>query len=183
MTKWMLLVAVMPLLFSCASMPAPEGPDDSLVIGYFALDFPEGFFEQSKRTFTSGVTLNIKNETTGGRFRLTTSKGYFQFLSNGSDSYLIEEYSFQERDQSGRYGVKGEVNRKFSTRTHSVVYLGHLTVVYTKPKATHKTSADLKSNYWAFKTSDDFKYNEGELLSYLRDKDPECPWLEYEVVH
>lgn len=183
MNRWLLLVAVLPLLAACASIPTPESPDDSLVIGYFALDFPDGFFAQSRRTFTSGIGLLIKNETTGRKFRLTTSNGYFQFLSNGTDGYTIMEYSLKERDPSGMYSVGGKLDRSFSTRTRSVVYLGHQTIVYSKPKNMYRSSGDSKENYWNFEKSNRHTYNEGQLLSYLVDAAPESPWLQYEVVH
>ncbi len=179
MNRWLLLVAVLPLLSACASIPAPEGPDDSLVIGYFALDFPDGFFDQNRRTITTGITLSFVNQTTGRKFSITTSNGYYQFLSNGADSYTFASYKVQ----SDRATIQSAVNKTFAAKPRSVVYLGHLTVVYSKPKATHQTSMDQKTNYWNFDTSADFAYKDGELVGYLRDKDPENPWLEYEVVH
>jgi hypothetical protein len=178
MNRWLLLVAVLPLLSACASIPSPESPDDSLVIGYFALDFPDGFFDKGRRTITSGVTLNFVNQTTGRKFWITTSNGYYQFLSNGTDSYTFASYKIE----SDRATVQSTVDKTFATKPRSVVYLGHLTLIYAKPKQTHKTSMDQKSNYWNFDTTANFLYNEGELRSYLREKDPDSPWLEYEVV-
>ncbi len=178
MNRWLLLVAVLPLLSACASIPAPEGPDDSLVIGYFALDFPDGFFDQNRRTITTGITLSFVNQSTGRKFSITTSNGYYQFLSNGADSYTFASYKVQ----SDRATIQSKIDKTFAAKPRSVVYLGHLTVIYAKPKATHETSLDQKANYWNFETSANFAYKEEELRSYLRDKDPENPWLAYEVV-
>jgi hypothetical protein len=176
--RWfVLIVGVLSLLAGCASLPVPESPEDSLVIGYFVLDFPDGFFEQNRHTFTSGVTLNFINETTGKKFWLITSEGYFQFLSNGTDSYAFESYKLETSNGS----VNGGIDKKFAAKPHSVLYLGQLTLIYAKPKKTYKTSMDLKTVYWEFQNSSNFAYNEEELRGYLQGKDPQCPWLEYEV--
>jgi len=178
MKKRLLIVAVFILSFSCASTPYPEGPDDSLVIGYLALDFPDGFFEQNRRTITSGITLTFVNQASGRKFGVTTSNGYFQFLSNGTDSYNFASYKVQ----SDRATIQSSVNKRFDTKPHSVVYLGHLTVIYSKPKQTHRASMDLKTRYWNYETSAKFDYSEEQLRTHLEDQDPESLWLEYEVV-
>jgi hypothetical protein len=179
MNRWLLLAAVLPLLAACASIPEPEGPEDSLVIGYFALDFPDGFFDQNRRTITNGITLSFVNERSGNKFSVMTSQGYYQFLSNGTDSYSFA--GFKIRVDRGT--IQSNVNQKFAAKPHSVVYLGHLTVIYAKPQKTHEVSMDMKTHYWDYDISTNFTYNEGELQSYLKSRDPENPWLEYEVVH
>ena len=178
MSKWLFPIAAVPFLLACASIPAPEGPDDSLVIGCFTLDFPDGFFDQTKRTITSGVTLNFINETTGKKFWITTSDGFYQFLSNGTDSYLFDSYHLQSSGGS----VGGEFNKNLPLKPHCVVYLGHMTVIYAKPQKTHKTSMDEKTVYWNYERSVKMLFNEGELRTYLSSKDPQSPWLDYEVV-
>jgi hypothetical protein len=178
MKKWLLLAGLLPFLGACTSVPDPLDPEDCLVIGYFALDFPDGFFDQPKRTITSGVTMNFTNETTGNKFWLITSRGYFQFLSNGKDWYTIDSFKIETADGS----IESAWNRKFAPKPHSVFYLGHLTLFYAEPKRTYKTSMGQRMVYWDFKTSSNLVYNEGELRSYLQNKGARSPWLEYAVV-
>jgi hypothetical protein len=64
MKQCLLAIGVAALLGSCASIPAPESPDDSLVIGYMALDFPDGYFEEGRRTIASGINLSIRQLAT-----------------------------------------------------------------------------------------------------------------------
>jgi hypothetical protein len=172
-----LIVGVLSLMAGCASVPVPEGSDDTLVIGNFVLDFPDGFFDQNRRTIKSGVTLNFINESTGKKFWVLTSDGYFQFLSNGTDWYTFDSFS----SKPSGYTVGGEIKKKFAVQPHSVAYLGQLTLIYAKPKQTYKTSMDQKTVYWDFEKSSNFAYNEEELRGYLQGEDPQCPWLEYEV--
>lgn len=179
MKKCLLAVGLLAFLVSCASIPTPENPDDSLVIGYFALDYPDGWFDQAKRTIVSGVTLYFTNQSSGNKFWLTTSQGYFQFLSNGADSYSLEGYKVTvDRSTSS-----GDVSLKFTTKPHTVVYLGHHTMMHTDPQKTIRTTPEGRAIYWTYKRSINSQYKEGEMLTYLKSKDPESPWLEYEVVH
>src|SRR3989304_8102826 len=102
--KYVLLMASLIFaLSSCASIPAPEKADDSLVIGHLVLDFPDGFFEQPSRTIESGVMLHLVNTTKQTRFSLLTSGGYFRFLSHGADEYLLKGYEFSKRESGVVY--------------------------------------------------------------------------------
>ena len=179
MKKGLLAVGLLAFLVSCASIPGPENPDDSLVIGYFALDYPDGWFDHGKRTITSGVTLYFANQSSGNKFWLTTSQGYFQFLSNGRDSYSLESYKVTvERSTSS-----GDIGLKFTAKPHTVVYLGHHLMIHSDPRKTTRTTPEGRATYWTYTRSIDSKDKEGEMLTYLKGKDAECPWLEYEVVH
>jgi hypothetical protein len=179
MAKWMVLIGALGLLLGCASIPEPEGPDDSLVIGYLALDFPDGFFEENKRTIESLITLSFINETRGRSFRLTTKEGWFQFLSNGTDSYLYDYYEYKSSSGS----VRGQLQKKFAVRPRCVYYLGHLTITYNRPKLSTQGSLDPRTQYWDYDRSSSFSYNDEEVRNYLEFEDPASPWLAYEVQH
>ena len=178
MRRHLLLLGVLLLCFSCASLPSPKGPNDSLVIGYLALDFPDGFFEHSKRAITTGINLKFLNETTGKSFWVSSSDGYFQFRSNGTDSYSLE--SFKVETSTGSIG-ETPVRRKLITRPHSLIYLGHLTVTYVRPTRKSMTS-DQQTACWDFAISSKLAHNEEELRAYLLSVDPGSPWLGYEIV-
>jgi len=179
MKRWIAILGLLPLLLSCASFPEPEAPESSLVIGYLVLDYPDGWFDQAKRTIASGVTLYFTNQSSGNKFWLTTSQGYFQFLSNGTDSYSLESYKVTvDRSTSS-----GDISLKFTAKPHTVVYLGHHTMIHTDPQKTTKTTPEGRGTYWTYKRSTNSQEKEGEMLTYLKSKDPESPWLEYEVVH
>jgi hypothetical protein len=180
MKKWLALPGVLlllSLLLSCASSPAPENPEDSLVIGYFVLDYPDGYFDKPKRTFSSGITIYLTNQSTGRSFWVSTSGGYYQFLSNGTDTYSLDRYKHVVEGST----TSGTFNRRFTAKPHSVVYLGHSTLTYARPRQSVKT--DVKVIYWEFDTSHSGAFKDDEVLSYLKEKDPESPWLEYQIVH
>lgn len=52
------------ILVSCASFPEPKEEGDSLVIGSFVVDFPDGFFNKAPRTVKEGVWIEFENITT-----------------------------------------------------------------------------------------------------------------------
>lgn len=178
MKKRIAILGLLPLLLSCASFPEPEAPENSLVIGYLVLDYPDGYFEHGRRTFTSGITVNLTNQASGRKFWLTTSNGFFHFLSNGTDSYTLDTYKLSVEGATS----EGRLKRSFTTKPHSVVYLGHLTLTYAHPQKK-VSNLDTKLVYWDYEFSSSFKYNEGDLQTYLQSRDPDGPWQEYEVVH
>jgi hypothetical protein len=122
------IVLIAMLLASCASIPEPENESSSLVIGSLILDFPDGFFGETPRTLDSGVYVHVVNTTQGTDFHVSTgSGGYFYFLSNGTDHYSIEDYSFDERSTASMIKtvtLQGKIAHSFTASSRCVQYLG-----------------------------------------------------------
>lgn len=78
--KALFLVAVLDVL-SCAGIPKPETPQDTLIIGSFVLDFPDGFFDDPSRAITSGIELTITNTTKDSSFSVRDRAKRLLFLS------------------------------------------------------------------------------------------------------
>jgi hypothetical protein len=178
---WLVVVAV--VLAGCASLPRPESEDNSLVVGYLVLDFPDGFFADRPRTVSDGVQVSFINTTQQREFTVRTTDGYFCFLSNGSDDYVMKTYKYETRSNSGHTTTVGggEIMREISTEPGKVVYLGHITVVYGSPKRTRSLGGDAQS-FWSFDVKADSRWDLDSLHEYLVRRDSRGDWLEREVV-
>ncbi len=181
--KYVRCIIVLSVLIaaSCAGLPRPEGPDDSLVIGALVLDFPDGFFNFPAQTIGSHVDIVVENKIRGTKFAVsTTAGGFFSFLSNGADSYTLGSYSYITRQGSGgEYTIKGRLNYDFTPAQRSVNYLGHFTIRYTLPPnpAQQQSHREIKWQYNAEFMRD---VRQAEVREYLRTVEPDTPWLSYE---
>jgi hypothetical protein len=167
-------------LLSCASLPEPEGPDTALVIGSFTMAFPDGFFGGVPRTFTQGAKLYFANLRTSKSFSiLSDSRGYFSFLSNGTDEYAFVggEMKLNETGRQSSFG--GRVMRRFPTVPGKVVYLGHFTLSFTHPQKTAKQAN--KAIIWNYEEVVDLEWRDEELQQYLAAKSPDSAWLQREL--
>jgi hypothetical protein len=182
MKSFVLAVGVLLALGACASLPPPESDGSALVAGYLVEDYPDGFYNKAPRTIRHGINLTIRNLTQDTKFTVKTSNGYFYFLSNGTDSYLLENYELDVRESGeGTYFVGGKLGRKFGATPGKIVYLGHLTIKRSQPEKT-KEELSGRQTYWHFETSVDLQWKQGELLEFLRGIDPESVWLDREIV-
>jgi hypothetical protein len=181
MKRLIIPVAIAFALISCASLPRPQSSDDSLVIGSFVVDFPDGFFDRPAATFASGVWVKIANQTRGTSFQIiTTPGGYFWFMSNGSDSYSLEGFEFKTQTASGTYSIRDKIDYKWTVSPGHVHYIGHLAFTYKKPdKASTETYGG--TTHWSFERSLDKKSKPEAVREYLKATDPESPWISYEV--
>jgi len=182
MKKLFLFAGVIALLCSCASLPEPENQGDSLVIGQFILDFPDGFFSEPPCKITSGITLHMVNETKDTRFTLTTSyPGYFYFLSNGSDDFKLESYEYQTQRTKTTYTLpRTPLDLKISTVPDKVIYFGNLTLSYLLPEI--KREYGDRSTTWNYKHDVSIEWDKEAFLQFIKDKAPESQWLSREVV-
>jgi hypothetical protein len=176
------LVAIV-VLAGCASLPRPESDDNALVVGYLVLDFPDGFFADRARKVSDGVQVSFINTTQQREFTVRTIDGYFCFLSNGSDDYVMKTYKYETRSNSGGSATVGggEIMREISTKPGKVVYLGHITVTYGSPKRTKSLGGDAQS-FWSFDIRADSRWDLDGLHQYLVRRDSKGDWLEREVV-
>jgi hypothetical protein len=180
---WVLPMVLLLVLGACAGFPPPEEGGSSLVIGSLVLDYPDGFFDLKPCCFTRGVKLVILNATTDKRFSLTTDDGYFYFLSNGTDNYVLESYEYTKRTDTGEYNVGRNVGQKFSPVPNSLVYLGHITITYAAPDKVDKDKLGRKTTtYWDYNVSAGMDYDSDALLEYIREIEPDSSWLSYELV-
>ena len=172
---------VFAALFACASLPEPESPDNAMVIGSFAMAFPDGFFGGPSRTFTQGAKLYFYNYRTSKTFSVMTDpRGYYSFLSNGTDKYafLAGEMSLNETGRKSSFS--GQIMRAFPTVPGKVVYLGHFTLSFAKPDRTGK-QAD-KATIWNYEKVVNQKWQDELLQQYLTENSPDSAWLQREIV-
>jgi hypothetical protein len=176
-------VIVLLALGACAGLPEPEETGNSLVIGSLVLDFPDGFFGLKPCAFNRGVKLTFLNTTTNRRFTLSTSDGYFYFLTSGADTYVLESYEFSKKTDTHEYNVGRDVDRSFTPAPGSLVYLGHITITYSAPDMVSKDRLGRKtSTYWDYDVSAGVDFETDALLDYIRETEPESSWLTCELV-
>ena len=181
MKRYFVIVGVMVLLLSCATMPLPKGEGNSLVIGSFILDFPDGFFDLQPRKFDINVKLQFRNVTQDKSFRLYTSRGYFHFLTNGTDEYVLEYFNLGKTkigDTTYTFGG-ATLNFEISTMPNKVIYLGHVVFTYAVPDRDKKRGGTI---YYNFEPSSSTDWNKDLMLQYISDQQKDSPWLQYEIV-
>ncbi len=178
MKKLFLLAGLIALLCSCASLPEPESQGDSLVIGSFVLDFPDGFFKEPPRKITSGVTLNMVNTTKNSKFTLMTQyPGYFYFLTNGSDEFKWDSWEYATE---GYRLHRNPIKWRIAAAPDKVIYIGHSSLLYLKPKI--KREYGDQSSTWNFEHGFSVEWDKEAILQFIKDKAPESQWLSREVV-
>lgn len=91
------------LLVSCVALPKPETESDSLVIGFFSLVFPGGYFSSPLTTIDRGVELDFRDVTTGRWHVEFTIGGTFKFIAHGGDRYALISSRASLLDASRRF--------------------------------------------------------------------------------
>jgi len=180
----LLITAVaVSLLCACVGLPPPEKQGNCLVVGYLAEDYPDGFFQLPPRTVSDGMGIRFTNLTRGSRFTVRTSHGYYYFLSNGTDEYVLESYEWKVEEMGGtsRYSGGGKLGLKLQSVPDKVLYLGHVTVIQTKPQLG-KDTLEKDTTYWRFDTKIDFQWKDDDVRGFIRDRDAGSPWLRYALV-
>ena len=187
MKKWILPVlgVFLGLLVSCAGIPSAEKPTDTLVIGSFLVDFPDGFFNEEPRTFSSGIALTFTNVTSGSSFTIITAdKGYFWFLSNGTDSYELARYHYDYVSGSRhRFVLDSKIGYSFTTTPQSLLYVGHLELIYARPQRPDPTAYGRHQTVeWDFDTTWNRDFRTGEMSAHLSTLVGGPPWLSHTIV-
>ena len=174
-----LAAVVLSMIMGCTSLPAPEDAGNSLVVGRLTLDFPDGFFAQPAKTLRVGIKVDWLNTSTGKTFATHTSDGYFFFLSNGLDSYVLRSYEYKTESGAGGFTI-GPVNldKAVNVQPGKVIYLGDLTMTYAKPR---KVKLHGYTEYYDFDISAAIDWHVDELRGFFGSKDSASPWLDYEV--
>lgn len=176
----MIALAVGALLASCASVPKPEGESDTLVVGSFVSEFPDGFFGDPGRTLETNLRLDFTNLTSGQDFSVVTGKnGYFYFLSNGSDKYELTGYSFRENVERETFSGGNTLSYKFGPSSRCVHYLGHWVLTNANPGMKNATGTGTQT--WSYEYSIDRTFKTDEMRDYLQKEAADSVWLSYEV--
>jgi hypothetical protein len=171
-------------LASCASIPKPSDENTALVIGNLVLDFPDGFFRAYARTVEDRVRVEIVNKTQQSKFSMYTKDGYFSFLSNGTDEYVLMTYSYETQMSGGGKGSIGgqEIMGQISTTPGKVVYVGHITITYNAPNKSTTLGGGAQT-FWNYDVNFDLDWNTSALEEYLATKDPDGTWLSRGIVN
>ncbi len=196
------------MLSGCAGLPAPENEDDSLIIGSLVLDFPDGFFDWPGRKIDREVMVTVHNVTRNKNFTLMTSRGYFHFLGNGSDEYVLKNCKYRTREGGASYTL-GEraLGLKIVTTPGKVLYVGHIVLTYKKPggpgrkdlgarsmfRGDYKIPADRQGNRavlrlfmdatsWDYQVSVDRSWDRVGLRQFLKERGADSLWLAREIV-
>jgi hypothetical protein len=125
--------------------------------------------------FTGGVKLHFRNISQNHDFIVVTDEeGHYKFLSNGSDEYLLSGFSFSRKIADWRYDAEGELNIKVENAPASIVYLGHSSFIFSKPRSGRR----------GFQLSLEVDWDSPSLLEYIEYKCSQnsCVWLDYKII-
>lgn len=137
------VTATLTSLIACATVPAPRASSESLVIGSFALSFPDGFFGFAQTVVDSQVRLNIRDLTTGRWFSVYTVGGHFNFRVNGADRYVVESSEYHAWKGTGQCVVGARpLGVAIPAEAGKVISLGNLVLTYTPHGTTPITRDD-----------------------------------------
>ena len=204
MKKLVILGLLGPLLVSCASLPAPQTPQDSLVVGYFSLYFPDEYFNSGLTRIDRDIELDIRDITTGRWILRLVYGGPFQFVAHAGDTYVLESSRANLLNGSMRY-VFGPrpIELKIDPDPGKVVSVGTIQLTYSPVKES-PTTFHQRIDYsvrmggmgglsplnsgggqtvvdQAFDVSISQTFDDAGLLSYLKQVDPASQWLSREV--
>jgi hypothetical protein len=194
-------------LSACATIPQARNPGDCLVIGHLALEFPDGFLGLPPRTIASNLLLHFRDLTTNRRFACTATDGYFYFRGNGADEYRLERYVYSYQDYYGEYYLNDSIGQSFSSAPGKLVNLGQIVLRYEKPRISNRVTFaqatvfddagifwalkgemepymhETISSYWQYDRTIQRGWDDAATIAYLKQKDPNSPWLEAELAH
>lgn len=183
MKRNLFLLVIIVTLVSCAGLPKPKEDSDSLIIGYFELDFPDGFFDKTPRKIKNCIRLHFINLNTKKKFSVLTSNGYFCFLSNGKDDFLFLTFQYHKDEGLKTYSIhEKKIRRKITNLPHKIIYTGHLIYTFTKPGIIDTENfGGETTRHFRYRESISGESNKKALLEYIHEKQLSSPWLNYEI--
>ena len=168
---------------SCVGLPEPAGEEDSLVIGSLNLEFPEGLYEDTPQKIDMNVQLTFRNVTRNQRFHVYTKRGYFYFLTNGSDEYVLEGFRIlkTETDDTVHTFSGQTIGMRIRNSPNRVIYLGHVTVAYSAPRLVRRIGPGGAIRYYRYESRAAVRWDQDRLRRYLAERRSDGPWLELEI--
>ncbi len=198
MKPFLLSVTTLVFLISCAGLPPSAGPDDSLVIGSFVLDFPKGFYDLSRMSIENGVLLQIQDKTGGGSFSVYTQKGRFWFMAVAAHDYRLVSYRLVKSIGGVDYHLgKRDIDIAFTALPGKVNYVGDFRYVFNMPLNSRWIAREFcEPDYQMEITLDsatriDYVYEYSSaprqwdvqaLNDFMKELSPASPWLDREIV-
>ena len=168
---------------SCVGLPEPSGEGDSLVIGSLNLDFPEGLYGDTPQTIDMNVRLTFRNISRNQRFHVYTKRGYFYFLTNGSDEYVLEGFRILKIETGDMvHTFSGQtIGMRIRNSPNRVIYLGHVTIAYSAPRLVRRTGPEGSTRCYRYEGRAAVRWDQDRLRRYLAGRRPDGPWLELEI--
>jgi hypothetical protein len=170
---------VLLLLAGCASIPEPEGSDDTLLAGFVTIDYVDRFFSLGPREFKSGLTVTLyahgSKETVTTR---TDQEGFFALPADDERLWSIYSVSHTEKIADVNYESGGLIRRTFQVEPGSVTYLGAFKLVFKAPaQVSHSERANRKERTWDFEESVEHRENPDAFGEYFETKFEGSSWL------
>jgi len=193
------------LLLSCSSLPAPQAPGDSLVIGYFSMIFPGEYFDSALTTIDSNIELDFRDLTTGHWVLQFLNGGHFRFLARGGHTYeLVNSRAHLENGSRTYIFGPRQIGLKIEPSPGKVLSLGRIQLTYTRSKDTFTfhpevdyeirsaggfsglspgLASSMTRNVAAYDVSPSQTWDDTDLRTYMKKLDPSSPWLSRDIVH
>jgi hypothetical protein len=182
MKKLLICPLLLLLFFSCKGLPKPADPDSSLVIGSIIWDFPDGFFQLKPRTIINNITLGFVNLTTSEQFKLPTYNGYFYFLCNGNDKFLLKYANYKSPAGPTIYTFGYELNLKIDTKPKTIIYIGQIKITFASPEILKAKDEDaMIKTSWRFREEYVIENKIEDLKKYITENDSKKLWQNYEI--
>ena len=175
MKRWAAYLLITLFLVSCSSFPSPQGNESCLVVGNMTLDFPDGFFTESARTFNYGIVLNLDDLDGGSSFSVRTGdSGYYYFTAKPGHRY--ELHSWQVTLMEGRTYKIGpyEIGWIFTAVPGKVLYIQNILMTFRAPKKG-------TGNTWIFSPSASVAQMPEGVRTFIEASQPNSAWLDYEL--
>jgi hypothetical protein len=193
-----LSAVALALLISCAGLPPSVGPNDSLVIGSFVLDFPKGFFDMSRTSIQTGVQLNFRDVTDGRNFSVRTQRGHFWFIAAGGHDYTLESFELFKSIGGDYYSVGTRpVGTTFRAEKEKVIYPGDFRFIFSQPlnsvqiaqpfgepdyHVAIQPESGVRIDYVYGYSSAPRQWDDRALTDFMKELDPASPWSDREIV-
>ncbi len=198
------LAAAAALLASCSALPEPRADLDSLVIGSFSLDCPQGFFGGPTKSFDTQVELGFRDISTGARFSVFTwAGGWFSFPTLGSDGYLLEYSQYlEERGDTTLVVGPRAIGILVPASPGKVVYLGDIHLTYSpredlrgplgrNDQLDYEIDASITGKPpfmqhhvtdWTYDVAMSRQWDQAGMVAHLRRAAGSSAWLSREIV-
>lgn len=169
------------LLVSCATLPAPQGPESSLVVGNMVIDFPDGFFDLAPTTLDQHVELTFRDVSDNKNITVYTANGgFYYFLADPGKTYRLESCSAKVSGAHGTYSTGHlRLNWAFTVEPRKLVYLGHYFIIFRAPKVVE---AHGNRSNWDYDIHSQFLLKPDSMRQFISDTQADSPWVSYELV-